>query len=172
MNRQQKEAMVSNLKEMLTTSQAAFLVGYKGLDVALMQSLRGDLRELGGTLKITKARLMKLAAQDIDGAQKLQDDFKDQVGLVFAKDEVPSVAKKLVEFSKDNGILKIITGFFEARVLSKQEIDYLASLPSRDVLLAQLAGTIQAPISSFARLLNTMVVRLLYTLKQVSEQEK
>lgn len=171
MNRQQKEAVVSDLKGMFTDNQAAFLVGYKGLDVASMQSLRGKLREVGGRFKITKARLMKIAAQDVDGGKGLQEILKDQVGLVFAKEEVPAVAKALAEFSKSNEALQIVSGLFESKLLSKDEIKFLASIPPRDVLIAQLLGTMQAPVSSFARLLNTMTVRLLYVLKQISEKE-
>ena len=74
---------------MLSASQAAFLVGYKGLSVAQIQTLRNDLREVGGNLKVTKARLMKIAAQNIQGIESFRDNFKDQVGLVFAQEEVP-----------------------------------------------------------------------------------
>ena len=171
MDRQQKETVVSNLKEMFETTPAAFLVCYKGLKVSHMESLREDLREVGGVLKVTKARLMKIAAQDIDGIDTFKDVLKDQVGLVFVKDEVPAVAKKLVGFSKNNEALKIISGFFESKSISAQEINYLASLPSREVLLSQLMGTLLAPTTNFARVMHMMIVRLLYVLKQVSEKE-
>jgi len=171
MNRQQKEAVVNDVKEMLTGSQAAFLVGYKGLDVASMQSLRKDLREVGGKLKVTKARLMKIAAQGIEGIDGFQESFKDQVGLVLATQEVPSVAKALSKFAQDNEALRIVSGFFESKVISKQEVDYLASIPSKEILLARLMGTIQAPVTNLARLLNMMIIRLLIVLKQVSEKE-
>ena len=101
MNRQQKEAVIKAFKAELTESNAAFLVKYRGLNVSQLQSLRTDLRQAGGRLKVTKARLMKIAAAEIDGIDGFKEDFKDQVGLVFAKEEVPSVAKKLVDFSKE-----------------------------------------------------------------------
>ncbi|MBD3231083.1 50S ribosomal protein L10 [Candidatus Dependentiae bacterium] len=171
MNRQQKEAVVSDLKEMFSNSKAAFLVGYKGLDVASIQSLRGELREVGAHFKVTKARLMKIASQDIDIEGGLQDVLKDQVGLVFVKEEVPGVAKVLSDFSKKNEALQIISGLFESKVLSSKQVEFIASIPSKDVLVAQLLATIQAPVSQFVRLLNTMNVRLLYVLKQISEKK-
>lgn len=172
MNRQQKEAAVSDIKEKFLSSQAAFLVEYRGLNVSLMQSLRRNLRDSGGELKVTKARLMKIAVQDITGIEDFKSNFKNQIGLVFVNQEVPVIAKKLVNFSKENDFLKIISGFFESKTISKQEIDYLASLPSKEILLAQLLGTFQAPISNFPRLLRIMIIRLLFVLKNIYSQEK
>jgi large subunit ribosomal protein L10 len=172
MNRQQKEAVVQTFRENLTEMKAAFLVGYRGLSVAQMQTLRKDLREAGGFFKITKARLMKIAAQDVEGMNTFKDSFKDQVGLVFVKEEVPPVAKVLVEFSKENDALSVVSAFFESKVLTEQQISNLASLPSRDVLLSILMGTLQAPVSGLARALNQIVLKPMYALKQIAEKEK
>jgi len=171
MNRQQKEAVVSEFKDLLTTTKATFLVGYKGLTVKNLETLRRDLRGNGGVFKITKARLMKIAAQNIEGINNFQTNFKDQVGLVFVKDEVPTIAKTLVEFSKENEQLNVISAFFESKVMSKPEIDFLASLPTKEILLSQVVGSLQAPATRLARILHTMIFRLLYTLRQVSEGE-
>ncbi|MFA5074569.1 MAG: 50S ribosomal protein L10 [Candidatus Babeliales bacterium] len=173
MNRQQKEAVIKDVKKLFSDSHATFLIGYKGLDVANLQSLRKKLREDGGLFKITKARLMKISAKDIDSSiESFCDTFKGQVGLVFAQKEVPSIAKKLVDFSKENELLEIISGFFDSKFLSKSDVNYLANLPSKEVLLAKLLGTMQAPTRNLAVLLNMMVIRLLYTLKQISEKEQ
>jgi large subunit ribosomal protein L10 len=172
MNRQQKETVVTDFKRFFDETNAAFLVNYKGLTVAQMQSLRKDLRDCDGLLKVAKARLMKIAANEVDGASGFKDKFQDQVGLVFAKGEVPAVAKQLVKFSKANDSLSIVSGFFESNELDVQQITTLASLPSKEVLLGMLAGTLQAPISGFARVLQLLIVRLLYVLKQVGEQKE
>jgi large subunit ribosomal protein L10 len=171
MNRQQKEAVVKEINEQIKESGASFFVGYQGLPVSQLQGLRGQLRQVDGVFKVAKARLMKLAAKDVEGIDAFTADFNDQVGLVFAKGEVPSVAKELVKFSKDNGQLSIISGFFESKAMSFDQIDYLASLPSRDVLLGRLAGTLQAPAGNLARLLNQMVVRLVYALDQIAKKD-
>ncbi len=156
MNRQQKESVIKNINDQLKTANASFLVGYKGLSVAQIQSLKAQLRNVDGVFKVTKARLMKLAAHDLSGIDGFKDEFKNQVGLVFVKKDVPSVAKVLVDFSTSNEQLDIVSGFFESKSMSKEQIKYLASLPSREVLLAILAGTLQAPIASLARLLNVV----------------
>lgn len=172
MNRQQKEAVVADVKNMLGQAEASFLVKYQGLNVKDVLSLRRALREKEAQFKVAKARLMKIAAQDIEGIDAFRESFKDQVGLVFALQDVPAVAKQLVAFAKDHKSLEVLSGFFEAQMLSKQEVEFLASLPTREVLLAQLAGTLQAPIANFARLLHTLIARLLYVLTQIAEKKE
>ena len=134
MSRQQKQQEIADLKDMLHSSKAAFLVEYKGLTVAQMQSLRKVLREQNAHVRVSKARLMKIAAQDLAGVQDFSSQFKGQVGLVFACDEVPAVAKKIVGFAKDNEALTVVSGFFESTVPSRTDIGALATLPSREVL--------------------------------------
>ncbi len=172
MNRQQKEAVVNDFKHLLTESKAVFLVKYKGLSVAKMQSLRRDLREQDGLLRVTKARLMKIAASGIDGIDDFKNDFKDQVGLVFAKNDMIPVAKALVEFSKKEGLLQVISGFDGTKLMDLSEIEYLASLPPKDILRAQLVATLQYPISGLVNTLNMMLAQLVYLLEKVAEKKK
>lgn len=172
MNRQQKESVVSQLRESFSHSEAAFLIEYRGLTVRQLERLRGDLRQKGGSFKITKARLMKLAVDGMDGQQDLTPFFKDQVGIVFATKETPTVAKVLNDFAKQHEALKLIVGCFDKKILQKNDVIRIASLPSREVLLAQVAGTMNAPISNLASVLNLMIVRLVWVLKQVEDQKK
>ena len=153
MNRQEKEAAIQEVSELFKTSQAAFVVNYKGLPVALMQALRKGLLENQSTFKVTKGRLMKIAFKDFQGTEEFSQHFKDQVGLVFVNKDISSVAKKLVTFSNENPALTVVSGYFESKVLDANKIKFLASLPSREVLIAQLAGTLQAPIAYLARAL-------------------
>lgn len=172
MNRQQKEAAINTIKDLFSKNQAAFLVGCQGLTVANLHSLRKDLRKAGGTFKVTKARLMKLAAKDVQGCEDFSNQFKNQVGIVFVDQEVPAVAKTIITFSKQNENLNVISGFFESRILSKEEIENLAAIPSKEILLAQLMGTLQAPVAALARVLNAIVTNVQSTLQQVSEKGK
>lgn len=157
MNRQQKEHIVASVRQMFDGAQAAFLVNYKGLSVHDMQTLRKKIREANGTFKVTKARLMKRASFDVQGAEDFSSNFKDQVGLVFANNEVTVIAKHITEFAKDKESLKIVAGFFENRLLSKEEVVALGSIPSRDVLLATLVYTLQA---SMINLVGTLEAKL------------
>ena len=132
MNRQQKEAVVSEFHDFFQKAHATFLINYNGVSVGEMQRLRSQLRQNEALLKITKARLMKIAFKGIEGADGFADQFKDQVGLVFALGEVSSAAKSIVKFSKDLESFKIVSGFFEKQAITEEDICLLASLPSRE----------------------------------------
>jgi large subunit ribosomal protein L10 len=171
MNRQQKEHVITDIHHMMVGNQAIFLVNYKGLSVPALQQLRRNLRTNGGKFKVAKATLMQRAAQDIAGAAPFAESFKDQVGLVFVHKDVSDVAKQLRTFSQENESLKILAGFYESKVLSKQEIEFLASLPSREVLIAQLLGTMQAPMSATVRVLHLLIARLVIVLKEIEKKQ-
>ena len=170
MNRQQKESVVSDFKKMFTESPATFVINYKGLSVNRLQKLRQELRQNGSLLRVTKARLMKIAVQDVEKVCDLQSDFKDQIGVVFTKDDAIAAIKTLTSFSKENKHLDIISGFFESKLVSQEEILTLSKLPSREILLGMLLNAMQGPIVKFVRTLNTPITQLLYVLKQVEEK--
>ena len=170
MNRQQKETVVSDFKKYFDESTAAFLVNYRGVTVESIQSLRKSLREGDAHLKITKARLMKLAVKDSD-VSTLDESLKDQIGVVFASNDVAGTAKRLVDFSKGDENLKLVSGFFESRLMSLDEVKMLASLPSRDVLLAKVVQSMQYPLTSFVGLLNMMMIRFVVSLKKIEEKK-
>lgn len=172
MNRQQKEHVVESLRNSFTQSNASILVGYRGLSVAQLQSLRKGLRQHGGAMRVTKTRLMKLAVQGLEGAQDMAPYFKDQVALVFSDEEPSAVAKALHSFSKENGSLSIVAGCLDERLLDANAVVTIASLPSKEVLIAKLLGTLQAPSQKLAFVLNMQILRLLWVLKKVAEQKK
>lgn len=171
MNRQEKEKAISSAKDLISKSQAVFVVNYKGLTVAKMQTLRNCIRQNGGQLKVIKASLMDIAAKDMDGVEEFKSSFKDQIGFVFANGDVSAIAKQLVTFSKENEALKVVTGVFEAKVLNSSQIDVIASLPSREALIAQLLGTMQAPMASLVRVLDQIVASLPQAIKQIEEKK-
>lgn len=159
MNRTQKEQSISSLHQELASSHAAFLVGYQGLTVSELEKLRKTLRAQGGRFQVAKARLMKLAAKDTPGVQDMIPYCKQQVGLVFATKESPAVAKTLVNFAKDHNGLKIIVGCTEQKMLDAKTINFLATIPSREVLLAQLCGVLNGPVAALARVLHQMSIK-------------
>lgn len=172
MNREQKAEVIGSLKKDFVQNQAAFLVGVQNLTVAQMQALRKELRAKGGFLRVAKARLMKIAVEGISGVQELSPYFKEQVGLVFVSDRVTEVAKILTDFSKEHQSLRLVVGYVEEAIIPKEKIAVIAHLPSREVLLAQVCGTIKAPISNFVCVLNMQLTRFVMTLKQVSEKKQ
>lgn len=171
MNREQKSALITSLKNQFSESAASFVVNYNGLTVEQMQSLRKSLRAHGAHVKVAKARLMRLAAHDVPAAHIMTPFFKQQVCIVFAQNEVPSVAKELSAFAKNHEAFKIIAGSLEQRLLDEAGVNRIASLPSREVLLAQTCGTLKAPISGLVFALKGVQLKLLCALKQIGDKK-
>lgn len=174
MNRQQKELVVELFEKDFLKNKGAFFVNYSGLTVAQMRQLRRQLREKGGALKVAKMRLVRRALANVEGAEGLSSYCKNQVGVVFAHDsaEVSGVAKTLNDFAKKNESLGLVVGCVGAQVLDKAAIVRIASLPSKEVLLAQLCGTLNAPLTSFVFGLNSMIAKLLIALKEIEKQKQ
>ena len=174
MNRQQKESVIELFHKDFSTSKGSFFVDYCGLTVVQMQQLRRQLREKGGALKIAKMRLVRRALKGVVGFDALSSYCKNQVGVVFAHDatEISGVAKALSDFAKENKALNLVVGCLDAQLLDKAGIIRIASLPSKEVLLAQVCGTLNAPLTSFVYGLNFMLVRLLVALKEVEKQKQ
>ena len=170
MNRSQKELLVNDVAQQLQGASAAFLVNYQGSQVKTLHALRKKLRTNESSFRVAKARLLKLAVSTMPGGTDFAQMLREQVGLVIANTkDVGGVAKDLLEFARTNETIKVMSGFYEAQVLSTEQMIYFASLPSREVLIGHLLGTMQAPIAQFVRLLNLLIVRLLYVLKRIAE---
>jgi large subunit ribosomal protein L10 len=172
MNRQEKLAIVEHLKESFTESAASFVVNYQGLTVVQMQKLRKELRQQGGTLKVAKARLVKRAVSGVGGVDTLMPFLKEQIGIVFADKEISAIAKVLHDFAKDNEAFELVVGHTDSKTLTAGDVVRIASLPSRQVLLAQVCATLQAPSASLVRVLNGATLQLLWALNQVGEQKQ
>jgi len=172
MNRNDKEILVESLRSSFANSQASFLVMYKGLTVNQMQNLRKGLRPNEASLQVAKARLMKRAVNGVEGVDQLADHLHDQIGAVFATKSAPEVAKFLAGFAKENEAFKVLVGVIESKLYDAQSIQRIASLPSREVLLAQLCGTLNAPLTNMVTVLHLMIARLLFVLKQIEEQKQ
>jgi len=172
MNRQQKAEVIQKLKESFLGNQATYVIGFRGLSVAQMQKLRSNLRQKGGILKVAKARLMKRAIEGESNISDLIPHLKDQIGLVFAKEQSTEVAKVLSDFSKEAEALNLIVGLLDSKVIEKEKVKQIAALPSREVLLGQLCGTLNAPVVGLVRALNMMVLKPLFVLKQIEKSKQ
>lgn len=172
MNRQKKQLVIDTLKENFSNSQATFLVNVQGLTVVQTQSLRKDLRECGGVMKVAKNTLLNLAVKGIDGAEDLCPHFSNQIAVVFAPEDSPGVAKAIYDVSKANGKLKIVVGCLEGSLIDADKVQFLAKLPPRNQLLAQLCGVLNAPIRAHVYLLTQVMREFVWVIKQVAEKQE
>ena len=162
MNRQEKVTLVEQLKSQFSDAQSSLLVNYQGLTVHQLQQLRRGVTAQGGTFKVAKARLLKKAADQDNKALDLIPYFRGQVGIVFVtKDEqTPAVLKFLHDFSKKNEALSMVVGSMDSKIIDKAVMARLATLPSREVLLAMICGALKGNLN-----------KLVSVLKQISEKK-
>ncbi len=172
--RPEKVAVVDELKQKFADTDGTILTEYRGLDVAAMAELRNALRQAGGEYKIYKNTLVRIAARD--AGLEIEDLLVGPTALAFVGErpdgsdgDVAAVAKTLREFAKTNQMLVIKGGVLGNKPLNSDNIKALAALPSRDVLLAQLAGTFQAPMTKFAGLLSAVPRQFAYALNALIE---
>lgn len=169
MNRQEKEQAIQSLRDDFKNSQASFVVECQGMKVAQVLALRRQLRTQGGTLKVAKTSLMRRVATENTQIQGLSPYLKNQIALVFAQQESPAVAKVLCDFAKEHKQLSVVAGYVDSVVITSDAVSILASLPSKEILFAQLCGTLQAPTVNLVNILNMLILRLLLVLKEIEK---
>lgn len=169
MPRPEKVQAVADIKQRLEESRAVFLAEYAGLSVAEQQQLRRALREAGGEFKVVKMTLARLAAGEL-GHDALLDDLTGPTGLAFASGDAVAAAKVLSDFAKDHERLVLKGGLLGTEPLTPERVAQLAELDSRDVLLAKIAGALQAPMAGMANLLAAMPRNMATMLQQLIEK--
>jgi large subunit ribosomal protein L10 len=153
--RADKVAVVNEVRGRLEASGGALLTEYRGLSVAELAELRRALANAGGEYKIYKNTLVRLAVADGPKAP-IQDLLTGPTAIAFVDGDVSAVAKALRDFARSNPSLVVKGGIVGEGLLSASEITVLADLPSRDALLAQVAGAFAAPIQQLAGLIEAL----------------
>ena len=168
-SREKKEQLVADYVDKLSRSNAVFLTDYRGLTVSEMESLRAKIREAGGGFSIVKNTL---AARALEAASLPvpEDMLKGPTAIGLVYEEAPAVAKVLTDFAKDTEILQVKGGIMEGNVLSPKQISSLASMPPREVILAQLLGLIQQPGNGVAGVINAAGNKLAATVKAYADK--
>ncbi len=151
MDRAQKKAVVTSLKESLSSVNAIVIAHYKGLTVEEMSDLRVKARKEGVNIRVTKNRLTKISLKDTKFSN-LVDFFKGPTAISYSNDPV-ATAKVFVNYAKNNEKLTIVAGAMDSQVLKPEEVKALADLPSLDTLRANIIGLLQAPASRIATVL-------------------
>ena len=161
--RAEKVAVVDEVRERLGAASASVVTEYRGLSVGELAQLRQALAAAGGDYKIFKNTLVRLAIADGEHRQ-LEPLLTGPTGIAFVHGEVSAVAKALRDFSRANAHLVVKGGLLEGNLLSSNELAALADLPSREVLLARLAGAIAAPMRQLGALMEALPRNLAYGL--------
>lgn len=165
-----KQATVAELREAIANARTMITSEYRGLTVKEIAEIRRALRKQDVTYRVVKNRLMRIAAQDSVG-EALSPLLVGPTAVAFGTDEA-GTAKAVIDATRPyNRIVKITGGVLGSRTIGADDVTRLATLPPREVLLAKLAGGMQAPVGTLAGLFAAPLRNLGYALQQVAEQK-
>lgn len=169
-NRLAKEQLVNEIKEKLQKAVSMVLVDYRGLNVEEVTELRKKSREAGVEYKVYKNTLMTRAFDEL-GITGFEDYLTgpNAIALGFGDPVIP--AKIMSDFAKNHDKLEIKVGMIENKVLSLEDVKALADLPSKEVLVAQVLGGLNAPITGFVNVLQANIRNLVYALDAIKEKQ-
>ncbi len=166
----EKEAQVALLQQLFSESAAVIVTDYRGLTVAQDTVLRNKMRDAGINYQVAKNTLIKIACNNL-GQTGLDEYLNGPTAVAFAQD--PAAAAKLMsEFIKETKKTQIKAALLGDKVIDAAGVEALAKLPSREVLLGQVVGAMQAPIAAFAGVCAGMLRQLVTVVDQVREQKE
>ena len=155
-----KQPVVNEIKELLTDAQSAVLVSYRGITVEQDTAMRKELREAGVSYKVYKNTMIRFAAKGT-AFEALEPNLEGPTALAVSKEDATAPARILAEFAKKADKLEIKGGVVEDTYYDAKGMQVIATIPSREVLLGKLLGSMQSPITNFARVI-----------KQIAEQQE
>lgn len=147
-----KQPVVNEIKELLDGAETAVVVDYRGLTVAEDTELRKKLREAGVSYKVYKNTMIRFAAKGT-AFEALDANLEGPTAIAVSKTDATAPARILAEFAKTAPALEIKGGVVEGTYYDAKGMEQISSIPSREILLGKLLGSIQSPITNFARVL-------------------
>ncbi len=166
-----KKQIIADLKESLGESQLMFIVNYRGLSVNEIGDLRNRLRPKGASCKVTKNTFMDIAVQNDDRWQAVSEILKGDSAFVMVKDDLGGAIKAYQDFQKASKKTEIRGGVMDGKLLTEADLKAISELPSKEQLLAQIAGAINGVATKLAVGINEVPSGLARAIKQISEKE-
>lgn len=167
-----KRAMVAEIKETLNEAQLAIVIDYKGLSVSEIMDLRRRLRPSGTVCKVSKNKLMGIAIEGNSDWQPMSEFLKGSSAFLLVKDDLSGAIKAYQDFQKATKKTELRGGVMEGRALTQADIKALGDLPSKEQLMAQIAGAINGLATKIAVAINEVPASLARGLQAVSEQQE
>jgi len=171
MDRETKHEIVGKLKEELQGVDSVFLCNFSGLTVDKDTQLRRNMRESGSNYTVYKNTLLKLAFNGTDFSQ-MDDSLVGNTALVYHREDTVGLAKIIRDFAKANEAFEFKAGVVEGKVIDVSELDALASLPSKEVLVSKLMYMMNYPIQGLATVLSGVSRKLVVALDQIKQQKE
>lgn len=162
---------MSGLKDKFAKATGVIFTDYKGLTVEEISELRKQLKDVSLEYRVVKNTLARRAVEGTP-VEAAKDVLNGPVGVAIGYDDPALLAKKILGFIKTNEKLSIKGGVIEGRACEQKEIKTISELPSREVLLSSLIGTMQSPLSKLASALNATVARFVYAMEAAKNNRK
>lgn len=174
--RPEKQAIVADIKENFSNAKGIVLTGYKGLTVAQDTKLRAKMREAGVTYRVIKNTMLRFAAKDL-GYDDLVQYLEGTTAVAYSAEDAIAPAKVLETFIKENDLAKaevltVKAGVIDGKVINADQVKALAALPSREVLIAKILGSMQAPVSGLVNVLSGTIRNAVYVLEAIRKQKE
>jgi large subunit ribosomal protein L10 len=164
----EKEQAIQELSDLIGRSKGAILTDYRGFTVSEITELRKRLREKGAVYHVVKNTLFKRALQDGEG---LNQYLEGPTAIAFALEDPVAPTKALLDFIKEKKKGEVKAGYIEGVVYTEPQVDALSKLPPRDVLIAQVVGAIQSPITSLVGTLDGIISNFVRTVQAVADKQ-
>ncbi len=164
-----RDKVIKTIKDGVDKQQASILVNFNKISSGDLSSLRKNLQQKKAKMYTSRNSLAKVALKGTSFAS-LAEDLNGMTAFVWTDADASEVSKLLVKFAEKNETFAIRGGVFQKSMLRKEDVKRLADLPAKEVLLAQLLGTLQSPMTRLARTLNGKTTELILILKQLSEK--
>jgi len=161
---------VKQLRESIAAQKGAVVAENLGLTVAEITRLRKTLREADVEFRVVKNTLIRLASRDT-GFEQLSDAFVGPTAVGFARTDPVALAKAMKEFAAGTPKFRLKAGYLDGRVLSGKEVEALADLPSREILLGMLVGALASPLRRLAQAMSDPPRKMAYALKSIHEKQ-
>lgn len=171
MNKAQKEVIISGFSEKLKATQAVIIAEYRGLKVSEITEIRKEIRKTSGEFKVIKNRLARRAMKGTDWAL-LETHMKGPVGIATSAADPATLSKVLTKYAETFPALKLKAGVMGGKLLAVKDIEALSKLPSKEELYAKMLGTLMAPASNLARVLQAVPQKLALVLKAIGEKKQ
>ena len=171
MNRNQKQEQIELFEGKLGAARSAFLVDYRGLKVEEVNALRGKLRDIGVDYRVGKNTLLKRAVQNT-GMKPLEAYLEGPNAIAIVAGEPVAAAKVLSDFAKEKKSFQLKTACVEGKIYNPADVERLSQLPSREVLLAKLLGSLNAPASNFVGVLAAIPGSLVRVLAAIRDRKQ
>lgn len=166
-----KVEIVDDLKALVGQTSAAILTDYRGLSVADLTDLRKKLRAVDAEFRVVKNTLFKRAADGQMPVADMETFLAGPTAIGFAKSDPVGAAKVLVDFVRDHKAISLKAGVMEGKVLDTAQVEALSKIPSREILISQMLGSLNSPIAGLVGTLNGILSNFVFTLQAIADKQ-